>query len=156
MQKKDAAGEAAAVDGSAAATNGTMDIDVPATTAEPAVNGTATAEKKKKKKKRTAEEAALEAAPAEAVAAAAEDAPKKKKKKEKAAVNGVADTPTTEKKVQRSHTLIMTEKSMLLAYPSYRVESSTATGHRRNLCSMSTAHVAKANRLNLCHTVSRA
>ena len=134
MQKKDAAGEAAAVDGSAAATNGAMDIDVPATTAEPA-NGTATAEKKKKKKKRTAEEAALEAAPAEAVAAAAEDAPKKKKKKEKAAVNGVADTPTTEKKVQRSHTLIMTKRSMLLACPSYSVQSSTSTGHRRNLCS---------------------
>ena len=109
---------------------------MPATTAEPAVNGNATAEKKKKKKKRTAEEAALEAAPPEAAAAAAaEDAPKKKKKKEKAAVNGVADEPATEKKVQRSHTLIMIEKSMLLAYPSYSVDSSTSTGHRIDLCS---------------------
>ena len=81
------------------------------------MNGNATAEKKKKKKKRTAEEAALEAAPAEAAAAAAaEDAPKKKRKKEKTAVNGVADEPATEKKVQRSHTLTMIEKSILLAY----------------------------------------
>ncbi len=107
MQKKDAAGENAAVDGSAAATNGVMDVDVPATTAEPAVNDTATAEKKEKKKKRTAEKAAMVAAPAEAAVAAAEDAPKKKKKKEKAAVNGIADQPATEKKVQRLHTLTL-------------------------------------------------
>ena len=100
--QKSAAGaeEAAAVDGSAAATNGAMEIDAPSTSAEPAVNGAATAEKKKKKKKRTAEEAALEVAPAED-GAAAEEAPKPKKKKDKAAANGVADAPTTEKKVQQ-------------------------------------------------------
>lgn len=99
LQKKDAgAEEAAAVDGGAAAANGAMEIDAPTTSAEPAVNGTATAEKKKKKKKRSAEEAALESAPAEDGAAAGE-ASKPKKKKEKAPVNGVADAPTTEKKV---------------------------------------------------------
>ncbi len=101
LQKSAAPEEAAAVDGSAAATNGAMEIDAPSTSAEPAVNGAATAEKKKKKKKRTAEEAALEAAPAED-GAAAEEAPKPKKKKDKAAANGVADAPTTEKKVQQS------------------------------------------------------
>ena len=99
LQKKDAgAEEAAAVDGSAAAAEGEMEIDAPATSAEPAVNGTATAEKKKKKKKRTAEEAALEAAPAED-GPAAEEAPKTAKKTNKAAANGAIEAPTTEKKV---------------------------------------------------------
>ena len=99
LQKKDAAaGEAAGVDGSAAVANGAMEIDAPTTSAEPAVNSAATAEKKKKKKKRSAEEAALESAPAED-GAAAEEAPKPDKKKEKAPMNGVADAPTTEKKV---------------------------------------------------------
>lgn len=102
MQKKgDAAVEAAGVDSSAAA-NGAMEIDTPATTAEPAVNGAATAEKKKKKKKRSAEEAAIEAAPTDGADAAEAATPTtKKKKKEKAAQNGPAgDAPTTEKKVQ--------------------------------------------------------
>ena len=98
LQKKDATAEEAEVDGSTAAANGEMEIDAPATSAEPAVNGTATAEKKKKKKKRTAEEATLEAAPAED-GGAAEEAPKTAKKKDKAAANGAVEAPTTEKKV---------------------------------------------------------
>ena len=105
VQKKgDATAEAAGVDNSAAA-NGAMEIETPATTAEPAVNGAATAEKKKKKKKkRSAEEAAIEVAPTDGANAAEAATPTpKKKKKEKAALNGSAeDGLTTEKKVQCS------------------------------------------------------
>lgn len=102
VQKKgDATAEAAGVDNSAAA-NGAMEIETPATTAEPAVNGAATAEKKKKKNKRSAKEAAIEVAPTDGANAAEAATPTpKKKKKEKAALNGSAeDGLTTEKKVQ--------------------------------------------------------
>ena len=101
VQKKgDATAEATGVDSSAAA-NGAMEMETPATTAAPAVNGAVTAEKKKKMKKRSAEEAAIEAAPTDgANAAEAATATPKKKKKEKAAQNGSAeDAHTTEKKV---------------------------------------------------------
>ena len=102
VQKKgEAAAEAAGMDSSAAA-DGAREIETPVTTAEPAVNGAATAEKKKKKKKRSAEEAAIATAPTDGAdaAEAVTPTPQKKKKKEKVALNGSAvDAHTTEKKV---------------------------------------------------------